>query len=80
MKCLQVQEAEIINPANWKLNYEGIESFNFKEGKLVQLRIKEEITTNPPADGSSIKWILLKVLKEKIIKTPSIDSTPTFSR
>ncbi|GAB3902609.1 hypothetical protein GCM10028803_29580 [Larkinella knui] len=64
MKCLLVK---IDGAANWTYHYFGIEGFNYEEGFEYKLTVKREKIDNPPADGSSIRYILVKVIEK--IKT-----------
>ena len=62
MKCLQVRE--IGGP--WSNFYAPIEGFDFAEGSRYRLQVKVSQIANPPADGSSLKYELVRVLD----KTP----------
>jgi len=44
--------------------YSGIEGFTYEEGNEYVLEIKEEKIDNPPADGSSVKCILVKEISK----------------
>lgn len=57
MKCLQVKES---TNGKWTNLYTNIEGFTYEPGYEYVLKIKEEKAENPPADGSSIKYILIK--------------------
>ncbi|WP_394830744.1 DUF4377 domain-containing protein [Pendulispora rubella] len=60
-KCLRIRK----NPqAEWELWYSGIEGFTHKAGVKARLRIREEKVPNPPADGSSLRLILVEVLEQ----------------
>lgn len=61
MQCLQVRERA---DQPWQLVYSGIEGFEFHPGTEYRLRISEIPVDNPPADGSSIRWVLRDVLEE----------------
>lgn len=62
MTCLQVRE----KPSEpWSLHYTGIEGFEPKPGIEYRLRIIERQVENPPADGSSIRWSLDKIVKQR---------------
>lgn len=62
MRCLQVKE----NPAdNWSFFYSGIEGFDYEPGYEYVLKVKTEEIENPPADGSSTRFIL----QEQVSKT-----------
>lgn len=67
MKCLQVQKNEFIEPGKWQNFYTEIEGFQFQTGNLCKLLVSEEKLdeSQVPADGSSIKYKLVEVLKKK---------------
>ncbi len=57
MKCLQVKET----PAGeWSNLYSNIEGFTYEPGYEYVLKIKTEKLANPPADGSSIRYTLIR--------------------
>lgn len=55
-QCLQVKED---NAANWQLFYNFIEGFTYEEGYEYVVVVRREPVSNPPADGSSIRYILV---------------------
>lgn len=57
MKCLQVKEKA---SENWTNFYTNIEGFVYEPGYEYVLKVKTEKIANPPADGSSIKYTLVK--------------------
>lgn len=57
MKCLQVKEKPT---ENWTNFYSNIEGFTYEPGFEYVLKVKTEKIANPPADGSSIKYTLVK--------------------
>lgn len=66
MKCLQIQESETLDPEGWQLFYDRIEGFDYQPGYIYKLFIKKE-KLNPatvPADGSSIKYTLVKMVEK----------------
>jgi heat shock protein HslJ len=66
MKCLQVQKKETIEKGKWQNFYSSIDGFKFETGYIYKLSVKEE-KLNPaqvPADGSSVKYTLVEVLKK----------------
>lgn len=66
MSCLQIQKGKTLNLSkDWELFYSEIEGFDYQPGFLYKLKIKTETVENPPADGSSIKYILLDILEKK---------------
>ena len=58
---LLVQEDDAIGTNNWNRFYDGIAGFDYVPGKIYDLSVKVEKIKNPPADGSSYKFTLLKV-------------------
>ncbi len=57
MKCLQVKETP---SGDWTNFYTNIEGFTYEPGYEYVLKVKTEKIANPPADGSSIKYTLVK--------------------
>ncbi len=67
MNCYLVQQGNQIGTSDWSLFYNGIEGFQYEEGFVYTLKVRVEKIENPPADGSSGKYTLLKVItKEKV--------------
>lgn len=63
MECLKIKYQ---NSADWQLLYSGIRGFDFEPGFHYQLKIRKTEVKNPPVDGSSIQYKLLKMIsKEK---------------
>ncbi len=75
MQCLQVQKSETINDNNWKNFHAPIKGFNFEPGYIYKLEVMEETlpADKVPADGSSIKYTLVKEL-EKFIDNKALIS------
>ncbi|MCD4501595.1 META and DUF4377 domain-containing protein [Chromobacterium vaccinii] len=67
MQCLQVR-ADKSKP--WELHYGEIEGFRPEPGVAYRLRIKEVKVDNPPADASSIRWILDLVVEQEVVRKP----------
>ncbi len=67
MNCLQIQKNETIEQGQWQNFYTEIDGFVFEPGYLQKIKVKEEKLdpTRVPADGSSIKYTLVKVLEKK---------------
>ena len=64
-KCLQIKENE---NDNWTNFYSKIEGFDYEVGYTYKLKVEVSKIENPPADTSSEKYILLKILDKT--KTP----------
>ncbi len=67
MQCLKVQKGESINPESWESFHSNIEGFEFEPGYIYKLIVHEEKLKKEdvPADASSIKYTLVKVLEKK---------------
>lgn len=64
-KCMLVRE----NPEDdWSYFYDSIEGFEYEEGYDYAIRVEVLTVDNPPADGSSLKY----VFKEMISKVPVV--------
>ena len=69
MKVLQVREGNN-DAANgetmgaWRAQYAPIEGFDFVEGFKYRILVRSEKVENPPADGSALKYTLVKVLEK----------------
>jgi len=66
LKCLNVHKGKNLEDAKWENFYAPIEGFQFEEGYLKKIKVKAEKIDNPPADGSSIKYRLVKELEKKV--------------
>lgn len=66
-KCMQIQKGETLNSSNWSFFYDSIDGFNFQEGYIYKLTVREEKldAAKVPADGSSIKYVLVDVLEKR---------------
>lgn len=67
MRCLQIAERA---EGPWSFWYSGIEGFEHQPGFLYELSVRREVIANPPADGASLRLILVKQLS----KTPAAPS------
>lgn len=62
MDCLQVRST----PAEpWSRWYAGIEGFAYQPGYQYVLEVDEYRVAQPPADGSSIRWVLKRVVERR---------------
>ncbi|GAA4154841.1 hypothetical protein GCM10022217_12360 [Chryseobacterium ginsenosidimutans] len=61
MKCLQVKENA---SGEWTNFYSNIEGFTYEPGYQYVLKVKTEKIATPPADGSSIKYTLVKQISK----------------
>ena len=62
MSCMRVKEGA---DSAWSLFYSQIEGFDYEEGYEYVLQVEKEKIENPPADGSSIRYKLVKVVSKK---------------
>lgn len=69
-ECMLVKNDK--NQKEWSNFYENIEGFKYKEGTEYEIVVKEENIKNPPADASSKKFTLVKIISQKTISTTSI--------
>ena len=60
MLCLQVRTQP---GAPWQLHYGDIEGFDWQSGVEYVIRVRELPVANPPADGSSLRWVLEEILE-----------------
>ncbi|WP_438710650.1 DUF4377 domain-containing protein [Aquimarina muelleri] len=62
-KCMLYKE----NPTeDWLFFYDTIEGFEYEEGYVYEIEVTVTKIENPPADGSSLKYTLVKIVsKEK---------------
>ncbi len=59
-KCLLVQQNDQIGSSEWTLLYQPIIGFTHEEGFVYDLRVRVEKVKDPPADASSLRYILVK--------------------
>ena len=65
--CLLVQEGNMIGTENWEYFYyvDSIEGFTYEPGYVYSLIVKKTEIENPPADGSSIRYELVRVVSKE---------------
>ena len=69
--CLQVR----FQPeGDWEAFGDPIEGFDFEPGFFYELRVKRVSITDPPADASSYRWILLELINKIIAQAYALDS------
>jgi len=68
MRCLRVKKGELFEDLEWTYFYSPIKGFDYKPGFLYKLQVREEKIPldQVPADASSIRYTLVKILE----KTP----------
>lgn len=60
--CLQVRSP---GETQWRLFYDPIQGFEFEEGVGYTLEVGRREILNPPADGSSFAYRLIRVVEER---------------
>ncbi len=61
MQCMQVRSDE---QQPWTLFYQNIEGFQFEPGYRYQLTVSKVQLTDVPADASSLRYRLIKVVNK----------------
>ncbi|WP_147676775.1 DUF4377 domain-containing protein [Algibacter pacificus] len=64
--CYRIQEPEVINDDAWQYLYSGIEGFDhqYETGYVYRISVFKSTIKNPPADGSSIRYVLNEVISK----------------
>jgi hypothetical protein len=62
MQCMQVREPP---QSNWTPLYQSIEGFDHEPGVFQTLRVRIVPVSNPPADGSSLKYVLIRIIRRE---------------
>ena len=71
MECMLVMSED--NPGVWEtLGFNTIEGFTYEKSHEYELRIKRTILANPPMDGSSHRYSLVRILQDKLVVEPEI--------
>lgn len=65
-QCILISNDESIKNMQWEYFYSNIEGFNFKYGYFQKIKVKvtELNKSEVPADASSLKYVLIKVIEE----------------
>jgi len=62
-----IQEGNEIGTNDWTYFYNNIEGFDYELGYVYDISVIKETISNPPTDGSSIKYTLNKIIsKERV--------------
>ncbi len=61
-QCLLIKERE---EDNWQFFYDGIEGFNYEAGFEYRIEVKVYDVINPPADGSSKRYVLKRIINKQ---------------
>ncbi len=62
--CYQVRDSA---SQPWQFWYGDITGFNFQPGVRYRLRVVEVHDPNPPADASSVRWVLDAVIEQEVV-------------
>jgi heat shock protein HslJ len=73
-KCLKVKEAP---EDDWTLLHDPIEGFDYKEGSTYKIEVKATKIKNPSADGSNLKYKLIKIIYQE--KSKMSQETASFN-
>ncbi len=63
-QCLQVQEGGEIGGDEWFNFFGSIENFDFEAGFVYDLAVQKTKVENPPADGSSFNYRLVRIVSK----------------
>ncbi|MCY1723117.1 META domain-containing protein [Prolixibacteraceae bacterium Z1-6] len=66
MDCMLIKKGDKAVEGEWENFYSKIEGFEYEPGYIYKLQVREEKLENVPADASSIKYTLVKVLEKKV--------------
>ncbi|EMS33597.1 hypothetical protein C943_04476 [Mariniradius saccharolyticus AK6] len=73
MSCLQVQDGEKIEEGKWQNFFSNIEGFEYEPGNIYRIVVAVEQLPPPiPADASSLRYRLVKVISKTADKTLAI--------
>ncbi|MGA1775451.1 MAG: DUF4377 domain-containing protein [Flavobacteriaceae bacterium] len=64
MNCLLVQIGNQIGTDQWDYFYDSIEGFEYEEGFQYDLDVLIKAIDNPPADASSIRYQLIRLIRK----------------
>lgn len=64
-KCMLVKES---SEDDWHLFYDLIDGFDYEEGHNYEITVTVEEVPDPPAGGSSIRWVLVDVISKKPVE------------
>lgn len=67
-ECLLVQEGNQIGTKDWTLFYDEISGFQYEPGYVYTLKVNIDTVPNPPADGSSLRYSLIKLISKDKVK------------
>lgn len=62
MQCMWVQRA---GETQWQYFYDTIHGFDFQPGYIWTLEVNRTDVENPPADASSLRWDLIRIVQQQ---------------
>ena len=67
-QCLRVRG---VGESDWRTFHGQIENFTFEPGYRYRLEVEEFPVENPPADGSSIRTVLVEMVRKLAVEPPA---------
>jgi len=67
-QCLRVRD---VGGSDWHIFHGQIENFTFEPGYRYRLEVEEFPVENPPADGSSIRTVLVEMVRKLAVEPPA---------
>ncbi len=68
-KCLLIKEK---TEDEWMYFYNDIEGFKYQEGYEYVVKVEVSNIKNPPADGSSLQYTLVKILSQEQVQSQNV--------
>jgi heat shock protein HslJ len=68
MQCMRVRDA---GETDWRVFHGQIENFAFEPGYRYLLQVEELPVANPPADGGSIRTVLVEMMRKLAVEPPA---------
>jgi len=66
-QCLQVQEGNLLGTDEWSNFFGAINGFDYEGGFVYNLEVRTRTIENPPADGSSIAYDLVRIISREAV-------------
>lgn len=67
-QCMRVRDG---SDQPWRLFYGAIEGFTFEPGYRYRLKVEEIPVENPPADASSVRTVLVEMVRKLAVEPPA---------
>lgn len=68
-QCMLIRESA---EEQWTYLYQQIEGFNYEPGYLYQLKVEVSQVENPPADASSLRYVLKEILSKEPVQNTDV--------